>query len=540
MVISLNRVDGIVEGVIIKSNTLLWLSTTLQNPVLKDFTVPISRRTAASLLASSATTLSLGLALAPQALAQTTRRKVVVGVSLEPNSLDPTTSPSASIGEVVHYNVLEGLTRIEENGSTSALLAESWVRSPDGKTYTFELQKEVAFHDGTAFNATAVKFSFERAQAANSNNKAKKNLFDNISSITTPSAHTVVLTLNHPDSNLLFRLGENTAVILHPQSAAQAVTHPIGTGPYRFQEWKKGWGVTLVKFQGHRHAGRVQIPQVTFRFINNPSDQASAVFSGEVDMLFNIATQNVLQFQDNNRYRVMIGASNGKGMLAINNRRKPLNDVRVRRAITHAIDREAFIQKMLDGRGRAIGSHFSPTEPGYLHLAGMYPYDPERAKALLKEAGVKTPLRLLLTLPLTPYARSDRTLLVDALAHIGIEVTPVNATWAEWLEGAFKGDFDLTMINHVEPLDYAIYADPQYYFGYDSPAFRNLLARHSSSDNARERQMLFADIQRHLATDAVNAWIFASQITAVSRKGLTGWWMNYPIFVHDIAALRWD
>jgi peptide/nickel transport system substrate-binding protein len=96
------------------------------------------------------------------------------------------------------------------------------------------------------------------------------------------------------------------------------------------------------------------------------------------------------------------------------------------------------------------------------------------------------------------------------------------------------------MINHVEPLDYHIYADPDYYFGYDSPAFRALVARHAASDNPRESQMLLADIQRHLANDAVNAWIYAAQITAVSRKGLKGWWMNYPIFVHDIGALRWE
>ena len=159
---------------------------------------------------------------------------------------------------------------------------------------------------------------------------------------------------------------------------------------------------------------------------------------------------------------------------------------------------------------------------------------------LLKEAGVKLPLELTLSLPPTPYALTDRALLVDALAKVGIQVKSEYLTWPQWLSGPFKGQFDLTMINHVEPLDYPIYADPQYYFGYDSQAFRDLEARHSASSNARERQTLFADMQRHLANDAVNAWIFASQITAISRKGLKGWWMNYPIFVHDVAALRWE
>lgn len=483
----------------------------------------------------------LGLAgAAPVVWAQSAQRAVTVGLSLEPDSLDPTTSASASIGEVVHYNLFEGLTKIEESGVTTPLLAQSWERSPDGKRYTFALRQGVLFHDGSAFDAGAVKFSFQRAQAAGSENKAKKVLFDNIASISTPDAHTVVLVLHHADANLLFRLGENTAVILHPKSASQAATQPVGTGPYRFMRWEKGWGITLVKFSGFRHAAMVQIPQVSFRFINDPDEQSAAVLSGDVDMLFNIAAQNVTQFQADKNYQVMVGSSNGKGLLAINNKRKPLDDVRVRRAITHAIDREGFIKRMLGGRGKAIGSHFSPTEAGYVHLAGMYPYDPALARDLLKQAGVKLPLVLTLSLPPTPYARTDRALLVDALAEVGIEVKTSYLTWQEWLAGPFKGQFDLTMIYHVESLDYHIYTDPGYYFGYNSPAFRALAKRHAASQNARERQLLFVDMQRHLATDAVNAWIYAAQVTAVSRKGLKGWWMNYPIFAHDIAALRWE
>jgi len=502
--------------------------------------VSMSRRTATALLAahSGAVLLGGGLPTGAQAHAQG-RRSVVIALSLEPNSLDPTSAPSASIGEVVHYNVLEGLTRIDENGSVSPLLAQSWSRSPDGKTYTFQLLRGVRFHDDAPLDASAVRFSFERAQAPDSNNKAKRTLFNNIAAVATPDAYTVVITLIHPDGHFLFRLGENTAVILHPSSAAQASSYPIGTGPYRFDHWKKGRNITLRKFAGYRHAQQVTIEQAIFRFIGDPAEQAAAVLADDIDMLFNIATQNVQQFQANNHYQVVIGASNGKGMLAMNHRRKPLDDVRVRRAITHAIDREAFIQRMLDGRGRVIGSHFAPSEPGYVHLAGMYPYDPARARALLKEAGVKTPLKFTLTLPPTPYARSDRLMLAENLSQIGIELQPELVTWSEWLEGPFKGNFDLTMINHVEPLDYAIYADPSYYFGYDSPAFRELLARYAAAGNPRERQTLFIQLQRHLAQDAVNAWIFASQITAVARKGLKGWWMNYPIFAHDIAAMRW-
>jgi peptide/nickel transport system substrate-binding protein len=478
--------------------------------------------------------------LAGVAHAQGNPARVVFSLSLEPAGLDPTIAPAASIGEVVHYNVFEGLVKIEESGATTPLLASSWHIEPDGLSYRFALRKDVRFHDGAAFDAAAVRFSFERAMAPGSTNKSKKALFDNIAGIETPDSHTLVLRLHHADANFLFRLGEGPAVVLHPASAARAATAPVGTGPYVFQGRKPGHSITLRKFDGYRRAREVHIPEVLFRFINQPQAQTEAMQAREVDVFFNIATQAVAHFQADSAYQVLIGASSGKGMLALNNRRKPLDDVRVRRAIAHAIDRERFIQEVLDGRGKAIGSHFSPTDPGYVHLAGLYPYDPQRAQALMQESGVALPLKLGLTLPPTPYARAGAPLIVAALARIGIEVTPQEGDWAHWMAGPFKGDFDMTLINHVEPLDYQIYADPGYYFGYDNPAFRALVERHAASSSARERQLLFAQIQRTLAGDAVNAWIFAPQISTVARKGLKGLWMNYPVFVHDLAALRWE
>ncbi|MEO6362599.1 MAG: ABC transporter substrate-binding protein, partial [Caldimonas sp.] len=127
----------------------------------------------------------LGLALPQAALAQAQRKdSVVLGMVLEPApGLDPTVAPAAAIGEVVHLSVFEGLTKINMDGKITPLLAESWTTDPDGKVYTFKLRKGVKFHDGEAFDASDVKFSFERAKATGSTNKAKKAVFDNISRI---------------------------------------------------------------------------------------------------------------------------------------------------------------------------------------------------------------------------------------------------------------------------------------------------------------------------------------------------------------------
>lgn len=485
--------------------------------------------------------VALAATVAFGASAQGRKDSAVIGMTLEPPGLDPTTGAAAAIGEIVHFNILEGLTRINENGSVAPLLAESWSIEPDGKSYTFKLRRGVKFHDGEAFDAADVKFSFERAKAEGSTNKAKKAVFDNIARIDTPDPHTVILTLNQPDGTLLFRLGENTAVILDPKTAAGAATRPVGTGPFKFDSWAKGSSVTMSRWDGFRNASTNRLKKVTFRFINDPAAQAAALLAGDVDAVPRFqATQSVQQFKADGRFTVSVGGTEGKTIVSINNKRKPFDDVRVRRAISHAIDRKAVIAGAMDGFGTPIGSHMVPSDAGYIDLTGTYPHDPERAKALLKEAGVATPLNVTLTLPPPAYARKGGEIVAAQLAKVGINAKIENVEWAQWLSGAFKGNFDLTIISHVEPLDIMIYANPQYYFGYDSKAFRDLMAKYNEAVNPKERTRLLGEAQKMLATDAVNAFMFQLPQISVTHKRLKGLWSSSPIFANDMSAVSWQ
>ena len=482
------------------------------------------------------------LLLTPEVQAQARKDgSAVLGIVLEPPGLDPTMAPAASIGEIVHYSVLEGLTKINMDGSITPLLAESWSIDPDGKSYTFKLKEGVKFHDGEAFDAADVKFSFERAKAEGSTNKAKKAVFDNIARIDTPDPSTVIVVLNQADGNFLFRMGENTAVILDPKSAATTSTKPIGTGPFKFDSWAKGASVTLVKNDAYRSAAAVKLKKVTYRFISDNAAQVAALLAGDVDGIpRGVSAQNVKQFQSDARFSVTIGGTEGKTIVSINNKKKPFDDVRVRRALAAAIDRKAVIDGSSEGYGKPIGSHLVPSDAGYIDLTGANPYNPEKAKALLKEAGVTLPLNVTLSLPPPPYARQAGEIVAAQLAKVGINAKIENVEWAQWLSGPFKGNFDLTIISHVEPLDFDRYADPKYYWGYDSKAYNKLLADYNGSADAKTRTKLIGDIQRQLATDAVNVYLYQLPQFAIGKKQLKGMWSSSPIFANDLAALSWQ
>ena len=492
--------------------------------------------------ALSLTVLATLIGLSPAAQAQARKDTAIIGMVLEPApGLDPTMASAAAIGEIVHYNVLEGLTKINMDGSITPLLAESWAIDPDGKSYTFKLRRGVKFSDGEAFDASDVKFSFERAAAPGSTNKAKKAVFDNISRIDTPDAHTVIVVLNQADGNFLFRMGENTAVILDPKSAAGTATKPVGTGPFTLENWAKGSAITLAKNEGYRAPASVKMKKVTFRFINDSAAQVAALLAGDVDGFPRFqALESLKQFQGDARFSVTPGGTEGKTIVSINNKKKPFDDVRVRRALAMAIDRKAVVEGASEGFGKPIGSHMVPSDAGYVDLTTVNAYDPEKAKALLKEAGVATPLNVTLTLPPPAYARKGGEIVAAQLAKIGVVAKIENVEWAQWLAGPFKGNFDLTIISHVEPLDFDRYADPAYYWGYNSKPYNDLLAKYNSTGEMKARLKVLGDIQRQLATDSVNVYLYQLPQFAVGKKQLKGMWSSSPIFANDLGALSWQ
>lgn len=493
------------------------------------------RKLGTALLAASALAVPLMLD-AGASLAQAKKDSLVLAMVLEPPGLDPTIAPAAAIGEVTHLNIFEGLTRIRENGQVAPLLATGWTVSPDQKVFEFKLKTGVKFHDGTAFDSADVKDSFETYAGEKSTNK-RKAVFTNIEKIETPDAATVKITLKNSDPTFLFSLGENTAVITGSESRATNATNPVGTGPYKFQSWVKGDSVTLTAQPG----ATVAIKNVKMRFIQDPAALVAALLSGDVDAVpIGLTGENVPQFEKDRRFKVTVGSTEGETMLSINNKRPHLSDVRVRRAISHAIDRKAIIEGVNSGYGIPIGSHFPPHDPAYVDLTGKYPYDVAKAKQLLKEANA-TNIELSMKLPPPAYARRGGEIIAAMLADAGIKVSIENMEWAQWLDVVFKKfNYDLTIISHVEPNDFVKYAEANYYWQYDSPKAQALIAKANGTLDPKERTAALQDLQRLIADEAVNGFLYNLPRISVFKTGLQGLWVNAPIFANDIAAVSWQ
>ncbi|WP_077036865.1 ABC transporter substrate-binding protein [Pelomonas sp. KK5] len=478
-------------------------------------------------------------------LAHAARPNLVLGMTLEPPGLDPTANASAAIAEIVQYNVFETLTKINADGKVTPLLATDWAMG-DPLTWTFHLRRDVKFQNGEPCNAVAVKFSFERAAAAASTNKDRR-LFSNMA-VATPDPWTVVLTLKTPEPDLLFMLGQATAVIVEPKSAASNGTAPVGTGPYMLDAWAKGSQLSLKASPGWRGAAAAKglIPRVSFRFIGDPAAQVAALLSGDVDAFPRAAVARSLdQFKADPRFQVIRNPSRAKTILAINHKRKPLDDIRVRQAIAAAIDRKAVIEAAADGFGVPIGSHYVPGAPGYVDLTGLNTFDPVRAKTLLKDASYALnfprPLPLTLKLPPTPYARQSGELIAAELAKAGMAVKVENIEWAQWMSGVYTAhNYDLTLISHVEPLDLGNYAKPGYYWGYESAEFNQLHARIGSAPDEATRLKLLGEAQKLLARDVAAVYLYQPLWITVANKSLKGLWVDMPVFVNDLAALHWE
>ena len=492
------------------------------------------RRTAV-LLVLAALTLGMVAATAAQA-----PRALVVQTGTEPPGLDLTATPASATAAVVLYNVQECLVKVDESGKIVPWLAERW-HTTDNRNYTFFLKKGVRFHNGRELKAADVKFVVERAMNPETKHPYPR-YYEAIGDIIVKDDYTITFSLRAPAANFVLTMARQGSVIYPREAVDTLKSAPVGTGPFTVAEWVRGDRIVLKRFADYHTKGLPRVDQVTFRFIPDPNAALAALKAGDIDAsLFGLGPEHVADLRKDGRFEVIVGETTNDVIMAMNNSRKPFTDVRVRRAVTHAINKADVVKLAMFGLGRVIGSNVDPLNPYFVDLAGAVPHDPAKARKLLAEAGYPNGFEAVLRVaPQYYYTVRAGEVIVDQLAKVGVKVKIEQIEWGQWLSRVWKeADYDLTIIGHAEAWDIANYANPKYYYRYDSPKFQELFKQSEVTLDDKTRRQQYAQMQRMLADEAPVVFLFIHPRLVVAKKGVTGLWKDLPIPSANLAEVGW-
>ena len=465
---------------------------------------------------------------------------LTVQAPTEPPGLDLTATPASATAAVVFVNVQEGLVKVDRHGKIAPWLAERW-HTTDNKNYTFFLKKGVHFHNGRELKAADVKFVLDRAMNPETKHPYP-GYYKAIRDIIVTDDYTVTIALSETNANFLLNMARQGSVI-YPREAVETLkSAPIGTGPFTVQDWVRGDRIVLKKSPGYHVKGLPKVERVVFRFIADPNAVSAALKAGDVDVsLFGLGPEHVVDLKKDARFQVIVGDTTNDVILAMNNAKKPYSDVRVRRAVTHAIDKQDVFKGAMFGLGKILGSNVDPLNPYYIDLANAMPYDPAKAKKLLAEAGYPNGFDTVLKVsPQYYYTVRTGEILTDQLKKVGVNVKIEQIEWSNWLSRVWKeAEYDLTIIGHAEAWDIANYANPKYYYRYDSKTFQELFQKSEVTLDDKARREQYAQLQKMLVEDAPVVWLYMHPRLVVAKKGISGIWRDLPAPVADLSEVGW-
>ncbi len=281
----------------------------------------------------------------------------------------------------------EGLMGFDENMNLKPVLADSYTISDDGLVYTLKLKEGVKFHDGTDFNAEAVKVNIERI-IDEKNNLRMRRSFSRVTKVETPDANTVVITLSEPYNAFLNKLA--MGLMISPAALEKygdkIGQNPVGTGPFKYKEWIEGDRLVVEKNADYWQQGLPKVDSLTFKPVPENGSRIAMLKTGEADFIYPMPTEQVNEVQNDSNIVIDKTDSTIVRYVTLNTMKKPFDDLKVRQAINYAINKDAFIKVVKSGLGTALDSTMSSKTQFYSKQEG-YGYDLEKAKQLLAEAG---------------------------------------------------------------------------------------------------------------------------------------------------------
>lgn len=449
-----------------------------------------------------------------------TSNTVTIGLKLAPVSLDIRHQSGSAIEQVLIGNVYEGLLSRDSDNKVQPGLAKSWDISNDGTTYTFHLNENMNFSNGDKLDADDVAWSINQLKEKQYYNANQVASLDKAEAV---DANTVKLTLSTPDSNLLWYLTGRPGLVFDKNAKYNAKTEAVGSGPYTVESFDSASKMVLkanAKYWGTAHKPATQ--NVVIRFLTDDNAAVNALKSGDVDVLSPV-NATLAKSLDASTYTVSAADGSDKFVLAFNCTNAKLKDKRVRQAIRYAINHKEIIAS----RGNvdyALGGPIPSVDPGYEDLTGLYPYNVDKAKELMKEAGYTTdkPLRLTLT-----YANTYGTELGDQLksqlAKIGIDLKIDYVEFSTWLQNVHaNGDYELSLVDHAESHDFYKWTTPDYYYHYDGKNVQALYAKALAATDEEESNEYLKQAAKAVSEDAPADWLFGYRVTVAYNTSVKG------------------
>ncbi len=467
------------------------------------------------------------------ALAQTPPNVLIVGQIAEPQSLDPHTVTATNDFRIL-VNIYDGLVRYKDGTlDVEPALAESWAVSDDGKTYTFKLRQGVKFHDGSDFNAEAVKFNFDRMLKEdhpfyNTGPFPLSFNFSSIDAVNVLDEHTVEFKLKEPFAPFLSNLAYPTGLVVSPEEVKkygkEFGRHPSGTGPFKFAEWQSGQRVVVERNPDYWDTAPA-LEAVVFRPITDANTRVAEMMAGGLDVMVEVPPDNLATFKQDANFAVAEQAGPHVWFTILNAKSGPFADKKVRQAANYAVNKQGLVDNVLQGSATVAAGPIPPAFNWVENKTEPYPYDPEKAKALLAEAGASNPeIRFYVTEggsgmldPITMGAAIQAD-----LQAVGFKVKIETYEWNTFLgrvNPGLGGKADMAemawMTNDPDTVPYltlrsdALPDKGGFNSGYYSnPKVDELLEKARSSTDQTERGKLYGEVQSIVHDDA--PWLFVA------------------------------
>lgn len=466
-------------------------------------------------------------------------KTLVFAQGSDPRGLDPAFVDDGESAKVMS-NVFEGLVKYKDNSTDiEPSLATSWKISDDGKEYTFNLRKDVKFHDGTPFNADAVKFNVERQIPPN----AKDDMpyasftFGEVAKVDKVDDYTVKITLKNPYTPFLANLAMSLAAPIPSPTAVKKygdkfIENPVGTGPFKFVKWTKGQSIELEKNNDY-WGDKAKADKLVFKFIKENSVRASELITGSIDMMDGVDPNDIGKMKDS---KVSIFQAKGMDInyMAFNCSRAPFNDPKLREAISHAINRPELVKNLYQGYSDLANSPLPTFIPGYNKDTKTYEYDPDKTKTMLKELGKENlKIKIITYSNPRPYNPVNGQKLAEAiqgyLAKVGVTATIDVYPWKEFKDKAAQGEGDIMFYgwigdngdadNFLSLFDSHEIKSTLNVAKYSNPKVDELLVKGRALPNGDARNAVYQQIQDIVNKDA--AWLpisYAQSMAAYSPK----------------------